>query len=639
MRAARRSTPLAVMLALSALAPASRAQDWPCWRGADGDGVAKDDAWNSAGRTLWSRDVGLGFSSASVVGERVYTLGFDADSKQNSLWCLAADTGAVLWKSSYAGVRRGADRHDGGTLSTPAVSGACVYASSSEGWLRAFERDTGTLLWARPVAQEVGTAPDEYGFSASPLVRGEQVIVCMDRVVGLDSHTGKILWRSEPVGVDHSTPTLFTLQGEPRLAAFGKEQLCVLEPASGEQRFSLSWHEGHVGKSIATPIALGERVFISSGENRGCALVAFDGGAAHALWASQVMRTAMAGCVLVDDHLYGFDEALLKCLDLEGHELWRQRGLGSGALSAAGTRLVLLTSRGELVVAEASPTAYHELSRAKLFNDGDFWAPPVFAGGRIYARSSLGELVCRDHRQAPTPAAPLALVADATAALPDARSLFATHLERVGGAERVRALRSLRMKGTFELRAMGVRSVAVEVQRLAPDLLREEIQFPHGLPDKVVRVFDGELAWELNRVLGDRLLDADACREARESDALHAAADWEQSYRSMRTVARVEFAERPAYRVDTVLASGTPRTLFFDVASGFLLGREGASEAVVVWDDWRTFDGLALPMLEKRFLEDTGVEEVLRFQEVEFDRVTPDAFARPPKVLQLLEQR
>ena len=234
--------PLA-LLALSALAAVASAQDWPCWRGAEGDGVAKSGAWSPAGRRLWSAEVGLGFSSAAVVGERLYTLGFDAESRENSVLCLSADTGALLWKSSYPGVRRGADRHDGGTLSTPAVSGERVYATSSEGWLRALDRTTGALLWARAVAQEVGTAPDEYGFSASPLVHEDLVLVCMDRVVGLDARTGEIRWRSEPVGVDHSTPALFTLQGRAHLAAFGKERLSVLDPAAGRELFAFPWHE------------------------------------------------------------------------------------------------------------------------------------------------------------------------------------------------------------------------------------------------------------------------------------------------------------------------------------------------------------------------------------------------------------
>jgi hypothetical protein len=34
----------------------------------------------------------------------------------------------------------------------------------------------------------------------------------------------------------------------------------------------------------------------------------------------------------------------------------------------------------------------------KVLDDGVFWTAPVLSRGRIYVRSSKGQLVCRDHR-------------------------------------------------------------------------------------------------------------------------------------------------------------------------------------------------------------------------------------------------
>ena len=106
----------------------------------------------------------------------------------------------------------------------------------------------------------------------------------------------------------------------------------------------------------------------------------------------------MATSLLIGDHLDGIDEAVLKCFDLEGEELWAERGLGKGALSAAGDRLLVHTSKGELVVVKASPDGYEELSRAKATSKGVCWTMPILVDGRIYLRSSAGELVVRDHR-------------------------------------------------------------------------------------------------------------------------------------------------------------------------------------------------------------------------------------------------
>ena len=110
------------------------------------------------------------------------------------------------------------------------------------------------------------------------------------------------------------------------------------------------------------------------------------------------MKNQMAGAVLWDAHLYGFDDKLLKCIDLEGKELWRERGLGQGALMAADGRLIVISEQGELVVARATPEGYQELSRAKVLDGDVCWTMPVLANGRIYCRNHAGDLVCLDHR-------------------------------------------------------------------------------------------------------------------------------------------------------------------------------------------------------------------------------------------------
>ncbi len=82
----------------------------------------------------------------------------------------------------------------------------------------------------------------------------------------------------------------------------------------------------------------------------------------------------------------------------EGNEVWVQRGIGKGALSAAGDRLLVHTGKGELAVVKATPEAYEELSREKVTSGGVCWTMPILVDGRIYMRSSKGQVVARDHR-------------------------------------------------------------------------------------------------------------------------------------------------------------------------------------------------------------------------------------------------
>lgn len=199
----------------------------------------------------------------------------------------------------------------------------------------------------------------------------------------------------------------------------------------------------------ASPIVVGERLLISSAYDHGCALVEHAGGELRAgrlaleeldvVWANRELRSKMAGGILLDGHVYGFDESMLVCLDLAGTARWRVRGLGNGALSGGDGKLAVLSSRGELVIARATSERFEELTRTPLFDAGDCWTPPVIAGGLVFCRNSLGTLVCRDHR---VPAEPretpraTAVAHDAVVELPTAAELFARHRALVlGNAE------------------------------------------------------------------------------------------------------------------------------------------------------------------------------------------------------------
>ena len=613
--------------------------DWPQWRGADGTGVSRETQWSSAGRPLWRAAVGLGHSSVSVRDGRCYTLGHDADARTDTLFCLDAETGAARWTASWPAATRAFD-HTGGTLTTPTVTADGVFVSTREGGLVRFDAETGERRWSVDLVAVLGVDPGRYGFSASPVVLGGRVIACADRVAALDAATGELVWQTEPLSAQYSTPAPFELGDQRLLAVFTQADLSVLELATGAERWAHPWAPTPRGVNASTPVVVGERLFISSAYERGCALLAFDGERIVPTWESRRMRNKMAGCVLVEGLVFGFDESMLKCLDLEGQERWRKRGLGNGAVAAAGDRLILTSSKGELIVAEANVAEYRELSRVKLFEEGTFWTPPTIAGGRIYVRSGLGELVARDHRGAAQAAAAAAAVDAEAAARPAAGELFARHLERIGGAEALRAHASMRLSGTFEMRSVGFPPVPMEIVLAAPDRVRRQVKLPGGREGHSVRVFDGELGFELNPYLGDTLADADLQREYEDTAGLHAAADWREHYRAMETTGLVDFADRPCWRVDAVTASGTPRAVYFSVATGFLVGREAPTESAVVFDDYRPVDDLLVPMLRRVFLHGTGIEEIWRVERVELDvPVAPELFARSDEIRALLEQQ
>ncbi|HEX6883070.1 MAG TPA: PQQ-binding-like beta-propeller repeat protein [Planctomycetota bacterium] len=376
------------------------ALDWPGWRGPDGTNVSAERGWSSEGapEPLWRARVGRGHSSVAIVAGALYTQGFDEAKQLDRVACFDAASGAERWRHTVP-AQLDALGHGGGTHCTPAVADGVVYAFERQGVLRALSAADGKLLWERDLRREHAAEPTEYGFGSSPVVAGELVLVNAARVIAVERAGGRTRWVSDDLGAYYSTPALCRIGGEPSVASFTRPGLHVLALADGALRHHFPFKKGATSVSAATPVVVDEAtLFISSGYGHGAALVDLAGAAPRARWESKAMRTQLSGCVLVAGALYGFDEAVLKCLDLAGKERWRTRGLGMGALTAADGRLIVLSGNGELVIAAATPEGYRELARRRVLDGSSFWASPVLWGGRIYARSGEGELVCLDHR-------------------------------------------------------------------------------------------------------------------------------------------------------------------------------------------------------------------------------------------------
>ncbi len=396
-----------VSVVLLSISPATMAgddtpavPDWTQWRGPDRNGIAAETTWRSeiADTPLWEINVGLGYSSVCLTGGRLITHGFDEASSEDVIVCLDPLTGAEHWRHSYP-AEKGDTMHDGGTLTSPVADGDNVYVLSRMGALRCLDRESGTVRWSRVIDAEFEVTRGTFGLPSSPLVLEEGLAINVGKTIMLDKQTGTTIWQTGDYGYSYSVPVDFTLGDRPALAVFNKAGLVTLDRASGTEIHSFPW-PSQFNVNSAAPIAIGSRVFISTGYgDKGSAMLDLSGDEVEIVWQSKVMKNKMTGSVLMGDHLYGFDHAILKCIDLDGNEQWRKRGLGTGAfLATTDGRLIVLSEKGELVVAQASPRGFEELSRKRIFARGNCWTSPVLAGGLIYCRNSAGDLVCLDQR-------------------------------------------------------------------------------------------------------------------------------------------------------------------------------------------------------------------------------------------------
>lgn len=392
----------AVLAALAAWLPAQQSgPSWPQWRGPDGDNISKEKTWRTEGAArLWTAQVGIGYSNVSIAEGRLYTIGHDVDAGEDTVFCLDALTGKEVWTHSFRSARM-ARAHGGGSLSTPSIDGKQLYVANREGRLFCLDTATGKVAWSKNLMQKYGATKPTWGLAAAPLVLEDRIVMNVGPLLAFN-RKGKLLWKSRNHGHCYSTPAAFTYKGRACLAVFSGDGLTVHDRKSGKEIASSTWKTRH-NVNAATPVVTGNKIFISSGYNRGCALLEFNGRKLKTLWENREMRNHMSGCVFWEDHLYGMDEGTLKCLDLKGETRWAQRRFGKGALTIADGKLIALGGRGDLVIAEATPEAYKEISRTRVIDDGGrLWTTPVLCGGLIYCRSSNGQLVCVDRRAGKT---------------------------------------------------------------------------------------------------------------------------------------------------------------------------------------------------------------------------------------------
>lgn len=390
--------------------------DWYRWRGPDCNGLSRESGWLTnwpadGPRMLWKAVVGQGYSSVSVSQGRLYTMGvLGGDGKlrggRETVWCLDAQTGAVLWQHSYP-YDFEPKYYDGGSSATPTVDGNRVFTLGQNGTVNCLDALSGELIWTRQLARELGCKVPTWGFASSPLVQGDLLIVNVGSAgTALDKATGKVVWSSgtEPAGYSSAVP--YRHGGQAAVALCVHRAAVGVAVQTGRLLWSFPW-KTEWDVNAADPIVTNDLVFISSGYQRGAALLRLDGAQPSLVWENKAMRNHVNSSVLTDGFLYGPDDdvdrtPLLRCVELAtGTVRWTFKDVPCSALMAADGKLIAQGTRGEVFIVEARPDACRVLAKAKPL-EGRCWTTPVLSQGRLYCRNSKGELVCLDVR-APEP--------------------------------------------------------------------------------------------------------------------------------------------------------------------------------------------------------------------------------------------
>lgn len=296
--------------------------------------------------------------------------------------------------SFYGGYRNG---QGDGPRGTPTIDGDRVYAEGGNGDLSCLDLKTGESIWYTSLTKDLGGSRPGWGYSESPLVVGDLVVVTPGgdggTITALNKLTGEVVWRSTDITekAHYSSPIVTTIAGKRQIVQFARESMFGVSLDDGK----LLWQYDGANNGTAnccTPVVHADHVFAASAYGTGGGLAKItndrDKQKADEVYFEKKMAIHHGGIVRIGDYMYSNGGGSLMCVNfLTGDIAWQDRSVGKGSLTVADGMLYVLGEKQKLALVEATPDEYRECGLIELESYGrPSWAHPVVAGGMMYIR-------------------------------------------------------------------------------------------------------------------------------------------------------------------------------------------------------------------------------------------------------------
>ena len=409
-RTARRSRPgrtrailrrrLSIVL-LAGLASSALADNWPAWRGSDGNGICHETKlpldWSTNHNVRWRVPLPAPGNSTPIIwGNRVFVTQAVLKENGRTVMCFDRRDGKLLWQAGTTST----EKDSGGSANppctpSPVTDGRRVIAWFGSAGVFCFDLN-GRELWRR----DLGKQSHGWGYASSPVLYRDRCLLNFGPgqrsfVIALDKRTGRTVWQRdlpsiptdakwEDYGGDLNdwkqlgSPAMPEVTGScatPLVArAAGRDEVVMALPlrvmAFAAKTGEVLWSCDGLNTGAYSSPVFGDGLVVAMGSGlRNAALAIRPGGrgdvtATHRLWhlSPPSSKAGIGSAVISRGHIFSVTMmGFAQCLDLKtGQTVWDERLTGPGAKNSswsspvlAGDRLYVPNQNGDVFVLRA----------------------------------------------------------------------------------------------------------------------------------------------------------------------------------------------------------------------------------------------------------------------------------------------
>jgi hypothetical protein len=379
----------------------AQAQNWPCWRGPNGDGTSIETnlptRWDTITNVVWKIAVpGIGYSSPIVWKDKLFMTTALLEKQEKVLLCYDCKNGKLLWQKTVLKTMF-ENKHDNNSYAsgTPATDGIHVYVSFLDGKdvvVAAYDF-SGKQVWL----QRPGTFSSHHGYSCSPVLFEDKVIINGDSqgdsfVAALSKTNGHIIWKVSHDRPAHSfsTPIFRRMAGKMQMIFCGNKEIASYNPNDG----SRYWFVNGPSEDFCSSPVYNEKhglVLVSSAwPLRNLVAIKPDGQGdvteSHVVWQSREGAYYVPSPISTDEYLFTtMTTGRVHCMEVAtGKILWIE-DLGMQYSSPVLANGLVYMPNDDGVITVIKPGTKFEYIAKNSIGER-MYSSPAISNGKIYLR-------------------------------------------------------------------------------------------------------------------------------------------------------------------------------------------------------------------------------------------------------------